>query len=68
VLCLDKGWLNKMELLPFGPRHIDHNEAYLVVFADNFQTCLLAHGEDWVLVNGAMDIVGSEYEVTEGDE
>ncbi len=41
--------LNKMELLPLGPRHIDRNEAYLVVSADNLQTCLLAHGEDWML-------------------
>src|ERR1019366_6307671 len=46
-----------MELLSLGSRHIDCNEAQLIVFADDLQTSLLAHGEDRMLRRGDLSAI-----------
>jgi hypothetical protein len=58
--CLNQRWLDKMELLSFGPRHIDRNGAPLIVSADNFQTSLLAHSEDRMLWRRNLPAVHTE--------
>ena len=46
---LNQRWLDKMEFLSFGPRHIDRNGMSLIVSADNLQSSLPAHSEDRML-------------------
>jgi hypothetical protein len=49
-----------MELLSFGPRHIDRNGASLIVSANYLQTRLLAHREDRMLWRGNLTAIYAE--------
>src|ERR1700733_4252284 len=49
---LDERGLDEVKLLPFGPRHIDGDGAYPIIFTDDFQTGLFSHSEDRMLRRG----------------
>ena len=56
-----------MQLLPFGPRHIDGNDASLITFADDLQTSLLAHSEDWMLRRGDLPAIHAQKNISRLD-